>query len=144
MTIRACEASVDNFIYVPKKKMFFFADDFDHVDDKVIFYFEQANEKGGFTETTLEFNRDEEIQVVSNYKVTPKMILEEKKNFYQTEIDSMQNFPEQYMDEYKTKERFDLRIEGLNFIIEKINNEIKEVELLDKERELEKKEKQAV
>lgn len=71
-------APVDTFIYLPKKKMFFFADDKDYDDKNIIFYFEEGiDENGNMIESELVFNENDEVLIVSQYEVNPQELIEE-------------------------------------------------------------------
>lgn len=118
--ISACELGTDTFVYLPKKKMFFFCDDFDHIDDKVILYFEQDIDvkNGALIETKVTLNANETIFVVSNYNVTPKLILEDKRTYYQGELSSAEGDFELGDDDAKAK------VDNIKLIIEGIDKEI--------------------
>lgn len=78
MPIKACELSLDNFIYLPKKKSFIFVDDIDRFKNHIIVYFELGIVNGKLEEIQLKFKNDEIINVVSEYTITPSTLFKER------------------------------------------------------------------
>lgn len=125
MAIKACELGVDTFVYLPKKKMFFFCDDVSHEEDKVILYFEQDidQKNGGLIETETTLDANETVLVVSDYNINPEMILEDKKNYYEGLLADAKSDLQLGSDEDNLQEKVD----NLTSFIEDLNKEIEKI-----------------
>jgi len=86
--IKACEVPVDTFLWIPSKKAFIFIDDKDEDEDNVTFYFELGVNGKGIEEVTKSYKKSSIVQIVEQYKITPKMIDDDVKEYRQELIDS--------------------------------------------------------
>lgn len=71
---KASDVGDCNFIYLPNKKLFFYADFVEFDNDKVVFIHETADEHNDFVVETIKFKKDEMILVLSKFNVTPEMV----------------------------------------------------------------------
>jgi hypothetical protein len=79
----------DTFIYLPKKKMFFFVDFIDYCDDdKISFIHESDFTEKGFIINELIFKKDELVICVGDYNCTMETLIEEiEEKEKQSELD---------------------------------------------------------
>lgn len=81
----------DTFIYLPKKKMFFFVDDIDYCDDDYVSFIHESDfTHKGMIINEIRFKKDELVICVADYKCTEKMLkkeIKEKQSEFDEEFD---------------------------------------------------------
>lgn len=92
MPIKACELGVDNFIYIPKKKAFVFADDIDKFENHIIIYSELGiSENVGIDEVKYRFKNDEIIYVLCQYTIKPIDIFRERLDYQKSYLNDLKS-----------------------------------------------------
>lgn len=79
----------DTFIYLPKKKLFFFVDDIDYCDDDYVSFIHESDfTHKGMIINELRFKKDELVICVGDYHCSMEMLIEEiQEKEKQSELD---------------------------------------------------------